>query len=115
MRDGWKIGNNLRWMDEDGELRYVIHNHTLLKTLGYKKLPSEMIGPFLIGDTWVISYSREAMKQASPHATRPHRLHAKCNKCGKWIPVGRFGQHLGLNPIRRRPLTFAKSCVEVKN
>jgi len=128
--DKYTIGKDLRLCfegDQDNRHRGIAQEHHIKQAMGLpKKLPVTAVPKKLLGDTWVYVISREEAKSTG----RFHRTYAICNHCGGHIPVGRFGQHLGLyplywenldgtrkrdysNPQKRRP-RYAKPCTETK-
>lgn len=101
---GWEcvIGPNLRRVEEWG-LGPVVSCETLRKAMGLKegKLPEEAVEPKNIADTVVFVMSRRQAELKYPSSTRPHRMYAVCNYCGRDIPTGRFGQHLKVHDEER--------------
>lgn len=128
----YTIGKDLRMVFEgDTEERHcgVAQEHHMKRFMGLqKKLPVTSVAEKLIGDTWVYVLSRAQAHTKYPNSVRPHRMYCICNHCGAHVPVGRFGQHLGMyplywenldgtrkrdynNPAARRP-RYAKLCSE---
>jgi hypothetical protein len=101
-----------------GQLGSVVNVQTLRVAMGLPagKLPVGAVDAQLIGDTYVGISSRAVAELMAPNSHRPHRMFARCNHCGRWIPVGRFGQHLGLYRIGGRTADgkprYGKPCKE---
>lgn len=70
--------------------RYM-QSSELMPVLGFKRgghLPHDGFAPTKVNGTWF-----QCLPKAQVKTNKSHRLLCFC-RCGRWVPFGRYGQHI---------------------